>query len=269
MSKIKFDQRKGEECWLYCNNCKRRTSHTVLTCVDYSDTSEIVDEYEMEFGFYADILQCGGCKSMTFTKLTWDDEYCCDKKDGTLEQFPPEEENARSDVMDNINELPFLVRKIYTETLQATANKSFTLAGIGLRVIIETLCADKKIPGRNLSKRIDNLVEEGFLTSKGADILHGIRLIGNDAAHETKAPTVTQIKAGLKVVDHLISGIYIIPEQAARALPKRKKKAVKKVKVKKKKAVKKISARKAKAKVRKATKKKKAKKKKRTQSARE
>ncbi len=228
MSKTEFDKRKGTELWFYCNSCQRKTSHKVLAGVDYSDSDEIEPDFSIEIYDNSDIVQCGGCKSITFTKRTWHSENYYPGVQNIIEQFPPKEESSRSLVQDDIYELPPLLQQIYKETLQAIANKSFTLAGIGLRAIIENICKDKKTKGRNLENRIDNLANDGFLTAKGAEILHGIRLIGNYAAHETKPPTIKQIKAALVVVDHLISGIYIIPKQAANTLPKRQKKTTKK-----------------------------------------
>ena len=224
MSKIEFDKRKGKELWIYCNRCERDTSHKVLTGVDYSDQAVFPDGFDVHFWQGCDVVQCGGCKNLTFTKRATDSESGYDGEENLIEQFPPKKETSGWYIRNDIYELPLLLRQIYKETMQAINNKSFTLAGIGMRAIIETLCKDKNVKGRNLEKRIDDLVTKGFLTPAGADILHGIRLIGNDAAHDAKAPTIKQINAAMKVVEHLILGIYVLPQEATAALPKRQKK---------------------------------------------
>lgn len=225
---MEFDKRKGKEVRIYCNQCQINTFHKILTGVDYSGCEIFDGGFDISFWLGCDIVQCGGCKDITFTKRATDSESSYPGDREVIQQLPPKEENSSWYIRNDIYELPFLLRQIYRETLQAIINKSFTLAGIGLRAIIETLCKDKSIKGRNLEKRIDDLVTKGFLTSAGADILHGIRLIGNDAAHDAKAPTIKQITAAMKVVEHLILGIYVLPEEASKALPKRQQRATKK-----------------------------------------
>jgi hypothetical protein len=216
MSKTEFDKRKAKDLWIYCNECQRDTSHNILTGVDYSDGND-----EVNFWVGCDVVQCGGCKNITFTMRSTDSESYYEGDKDVIEQFPPKEDRSKYYIKNDVYKLPLLLSNIYKETLKAIGNKSFTLAGIGLRAIVETLCQDKAIKGNNLEKKIDNLITEGFLTSDGAEILHGIRLIGNDAAHAAKAPKKEQIDAAMKVVDHLILGIYIIPEEASDTLPKR------------------------------------------------
>jgi hypothetical protein len=97
----------------------------------------------------------------------------------------------------------------------------FTLAGIGVRAIVEAICKEQRTPGHSLFEQIDNLVTQSLLTASGAKILHGIRLLGNEAAHEMKAPTEKQTIAAMKVIDHLLLGAYVLPEEA-KVLPEYK-----------------------------------------------
>jgi hypothetical protein len=115
--------------------------------------------------------------------------------------------------------IPNIVQSIYRETLSAIQRKLFTLAGIGVRAIVEAVCKQQNTPGDGLLKQIDNLVQQGLLTPSGSSILHGIRLLGNNAAHEIKAPTEKQAIAAMKVIDHLLLGAYVLPEEA-KILPK-------------------------------------------------
>jgi hypothetical protein len=52
------------------------------------------------------------------------------------------------------------------------------------------------------------------LTRTDADILHRLRVIGNSAAHEIKPATQAQVAAAMKVIDHLLIGAYVLPNEA-------------------------------------------------------
>jgi hypothetical protein len=105
------------------------------------------------------------------------------------------------------------VRGIYKETIQALSNNSPVLAGIGLRALIETICKEKNAEGRNLFLKIDDLVAKQILTPTGSTILHKIRTLGNDAAHEVKPHSEKQLGLAMDVVEHILNDVYIIPSK--------------------------------------------------------
>ena len=105
------------------------------------------------------------------------------------------------------------MKKIYEETLQALNIQSPVLTGIGLRALVETVCKAKDASGKNLRKKIDNLVEKQVLTPNGADTLHKIRTLGNDATHEVKPHNEKQLGLAMDVVEHLLKEVYIFPKQ--------------------------------------------------------
>ena len=104
MSEIKFDKRKDNELWLYCNQCNKDTSHKILTGVDCNDCAEIEPNFDIQWWQGADVVQCGGCKNVTFTKRSTDSESCYPGDRDVIVQLPPKEENASSHVRDNIYE---------------------------------------------------------------------------------------------------------------------------------------------------------------------
>jgi hypothetical protein len=82
--------------------------------------------------------------------------------------------------------------------------------------LVEVVCKERKAPGKDLQKRIDGLVENGDLTAAGAAILHSIRTMGNEAAHEVKAHASEDLSTAFDVVEHLLMGIYILPAKASK-----------------------------------------------------
>lgn len=106
------------------------------------------------------------------------------------------------------------MRRIYNETLKALNEELPVLAGIGIRAIVETVCKDKDSIGANLQDKIDDLVTQDVLTKEGADILHKLRTLGNDAVHEVKPHDNVQLGLALDVIHHLLQGVYILPHQS-------------------------------------------------------
>ncbi|WP_293886038.1 DUF4145 domain-containing protein [Thiolapillus sp.] len=85
------------------------------------------------------------------------------------------------------------------------------LTGMGIRAIVETVCKNKNANGKDLCEKINDLVIQGVLTKKDADILHKLRTLGNEAAHEVKPHNNATLALALDVIDHLIKGVYILP----------------------------------------------------------
>jgi hypothetical protein len=99
-------------------------------------------------------------------------------------------------------------------SVNSRADQQEVLCGIGIRAIIETVCKDKSATGGDLYTKINSLIPIGVLTQDGADILHKLRTLGNNAAHEVKPHTPKELGLAFDVVDHLLLGVYILPIQA-------------------------------------------------------
>ena len=116
--------------------------------------------------------------------------------------------------------LPFPLPNIYKETHAALVNQQPVLAGIGIRALVEAVCNDQAAQGKNLEQKIDGLMNMGLLTKDQAEFLHGLRILGNEAAHEVKPHKEDTLGAAMDVVEHLLKTVYILPVQAKK-LPQR------------------------------------------------
>ncbi|HMQ75853.1 MAG TPA: DUF4145 domain-containing protein [Flavobacteriales bacterium] len=207
------------ERWLPCATCSRTTRHLEL----FSVKEPIYDEAEYQNGesLWA-IVQCQGYLEFSFFKRS--EEYQGDNFEhepiySVDEQIYPSRIAGRAELKDT-GYLPFHVGLIYRETRNALCNNMNILAGIGLRALVEVVCKEKNAGGNNLEDRINDLVRTGLLTNDGADILHSLRIMGNQAAHEVKPHSLKDLGIALDVVEHLLTGFYILPAKAS-ALPKK------------------------------------------------
>jgi hypothetical protein len=201
---------------IYCRTCKRKTDH------DIDRDKQIDDEYGIDYCFVPtagtsyQIVVCRGCKTKSFRILRYRQkshyEFSLDDDD----IFSYEDELYPKDIPwheDRISEykeyIPSNIHQLYHEVLSAIQEEAYILAGIGLRSIIEGICEDRGMKG-NLLKQIENLAKESYISSDNKDILHGIRFMGNDAAHDLTRPKIDSIKYVLKVAEHLIESIYLL-----------------------------------------------------------
>lgn len=216
---------EGAELRLPCLQCEGNTFHRVVRAAEY--ISEYGDsQFSMTAWDEYQVVECLGCRTHSFRQCHRDTESI-DHDPETQETFLeesvelfPNREKGRSEV-DGVNHLPLPIKRVYGETLTALRNAMPVLAGIGIRAIVETVCKDRGAPGNNLEQRIDGLVAQGVLTHAGAEILHGLRIMGNSAAHEVKPHSMPDLNAAMDVIDYVLTGVYILSEKAAN-LPRRR-----------------------------------------------
>jgi Domain of unknown function (DUF4145) len=217
---VKYNLNKSidKEFQLPCANCSGRTTHKVLASVDVRGDQ---NDGNFSFSWNTDnqIVQCQGCKTISFRLASSNSEENNNYiEDGEVievvnETLYPSRLEGRKGLSDDLYYLPTKVRQIYSETLQALMNQSPILAGIGLRALLETVCIEKDAVGKDLIKKIDNLVEQKILTPASASILHKIRTLGNDAAHKVKPHTEKQLGLAMDVVENLLRDVYILPKK--------------------------------------------------------
>ncbi len=219
--RIKINETKDKTRLVLCSKCENETYHIVLSSVNAS-----ADVHYGDITFWNDyeILQCKGCETISFREMrrnTEDIEYRADDQylveHVTL--YPARKPGKKLSEEDRWL-LPPRVLNVYKETESALVADMPILAGIGIRALVEAVCKEKSAQGSSLKNRIDNLVAQGVLTSDGAEILHLTRSMGNDAAHEAKPHTDSELLTAMQVVEHLLIGTYIIKKKSEH-LPRR------------------------------------------------
>jgi ribosomal protein S27E len=211
---------KGQQFWVQCERCQNETRHFCRASVEVRRTSP-EDDAQVDLQFQ--IIECQGCGWISFRQSWTSSEDTRLGGEGFeqpvehVELFP---RRSGTKPLEHDYYLPDRVLAIYREVVSALLNEQPILAGIGIRALVEAVCEEKGATEYNLSKRIDQLVTLGELTKDGAEILHGIRLLGNKAAHEVAAPTVEQLKSGMQVAENLLVNVYIL-KKVAEKLPKK------------------------------------------------
>jgi hypothetical protein len=162
------------------------------------------------------LLSCAGCDTPTL-ETEWSATYA-----GSDEPIPSEftYEPARAENSHRqkvFRRIPQKLRTIYRESVLAYNHGLGVLCAAGLRALIEGICADKRITGRNLEKKIDSM--ESILPKAIVQNLHAFRFMGNNAVHELSPPKRDDLKIAIEVSEDLLNYLYDLDYKASR-LPK-------------------------------------------------
>ena len=206
-----------------CGECVHATRHKVLT-----ELQDRLDDGNVTLWRQFQVIQCQGCLTVSFCDASQFSEDVDVDEYG--QQFIPTKRKlfpsrvAGRSLMSEVHLLSPEVHRVYQEAHAALCAELPIMAGLGLRTLVEAVCRDKEMDGRNLQARINALQGAGFITPAGAEILNHLRQMGNAAAHQMKAHTQEEINAAFDVVEYLLQGVYVIPKLAER-LPKGSKSA--------------------------------------------
>ena len=200
--------------YIFCNNCTSETNH-MCEAEHYRDFPNLNPDGSLGFverlGYRLWI--CAGCERGTLEEFYIFDVTREDYMSMVEENYFPE--RTRLHVKDkNFKRLPNKLTTIYRETLRAFNNNLVVLCAIGIRALLEGICADKSITGRNLETRIDNMVT--ILPQNIVTNLHSIRFIGNEAAHELAAPIADELRLAIEICEDLLNYIYELDYKAGR-----------------------------------------------------
>lgn len=198
--------------YIFCNKCKNETNH-VLHAEHFRDypnfyEGQLACVERIGFKFWI----CAGCDSGTLEEYYYFDinnEEYGNLADST---YYPVRTGLHVEGK-RFRQLPKKLNQIYRETLHAYNNDLTVLCALGLRTLIEGICADKCVTGRNLQIKIDKMV--GIpLPPNIVNNLHSLRFIGNDAAHELTAPTQQELRLAIDICEDLLNYVYELDYKA-------------------------------------------------------
>lgn len=219
MASYKFSEgdTNGAIHFTLCETCQINQRHTVVVSArkryDGEDYAEI-EEFE--------VVRCLNCDTFSFRKESSNSEgYHYNPETGDYDSevdvsLYPSRVAGRFKIKGHA-QLPTEVRAAYDEMMLALNGDQPILGGLGVRLLIEMICRERAASGKTLFDKIDDLKSKGVLTHTGADILHKLRSMGNNSAHEAKPSTAKQMMLAVDVVENLLQSVYIHPEQAKSA----------------------------------------------------
>jgi len=153
---------------------------------------------------------CMGCEHGMLQQRYWNN--LMDEGEEEHVYFPPSSENNVTPK--NYSKLKPNLKALYKEAITAYNHQAFILGAAGLRALMEGICQDKRIKGRNLKIKIDGL--RPFLPNKSIiRNLHQFRFMGNEAVHELAAPKPLEMKLAIEVIEDLLNFFYELDHKAS------------------------------------------------------
>jgi hypothetical protein len=192
---------------IYCNCCKQETNHEVK--------AEHKAKWFDEIGFGQMLIHhlwvCMGCEHAVLQETYGNSEM----QDGEEEQHYYPERSEGFLFPKPYAKLNPKLAAIYREALTCYNGKALILCAAGLRALLEGVCEDMKIKGRNLEIKIDGL--QAHLPNKNIiRNLHQFRFMGNHAVHELAAPKPTEVALAIEVIEDLLNFLYELNYKASR-----------------------------------------------------
>lgn len=219
------DQSKEKMTQANCEECQGEKEHEIISSYIDKGSQMLKDEgygvwWENEF----QIIQCRGCKTISFRKKEYFSEDDFDDTDPTRIYLYPERRWSEKQQIETLY-FPRSVSSIYREVIKTYNNNCVVLCTIGLRALVEAMCNELKIPGiyvyskrkkkdvlkDDLEGKIDGLVEKQYLTPHAAKILHAHRSMGNGAAHEIKQFDKKDLLVAIEIIEHCLQHIFTLP----------------------------------------------------------
>lgn len=196
----------------FCLRCEFDTNHIALHKETFNSDNE---DYSYQIKYL--IVKCCGCDRISFREEFIDIEQIFpDEHDNWMPLITVDTYPTRTKVKTKLSDhyiLPKKIKRVYEESIKAFDSDCYLLTGVAFRAIIEAICLDKNISGRDLAKKIDNLVSKKLITEKEAQRLHSIRFLGNDSVHEMTVPDKEKLFIVLNILEHLLNNLYIIDFQ--------------------------------------------------------
>ncbi|MGW4817221.1 DUF4145 domain-containing protein [Kitasatospora cineracea] len=118
------------------------------------------------------------------------------------------------------DDVPELIRELFTEASKAENTGAMRLAGVGYRAVVEEICKQQGATKHNLYDRIQEL-KNGGLPQSTVDALHEARIVGNESIHYALEFSAEEIADIAALIAEVCLVLYVQPAERARMAAQR------------------------------------------------
>jgi len=200
---------------IYCNWCGQDTNHQLQAEHRFPAGTEIGADDVWLYQLWI----CCGCDHGTLLQVHW--QFLDEVKDGMVSYFPKRSQEQLAPKP--YSKLKPKLSILYEEAIACYNEQALIMCAAGLRALLEGICQDKKVKGRNLKVKIEGL--QTLLPNKSIiKNLHHFRFMGNEALHELSVPKRSQLKLAIEIIEDLLNFFYELDYKAKRLREMRRKK---------------------------------------------
>ena len=196
----------AEDKEIFCNECNRETLHEFKgsSSREYSalDDENLAQVEAIENRLYV----CAGCGSGTLEVIDANDVNPPEVPENYFfyTYYPPRTKDFLKEKY--FQSIPNKLQIIYIEIIHAYNNETPIICAIGIRTLVEGICAARGIKRRNLQDMIDLLKYD--IREEYVQKLHTIRFLGNEATHELEIPQEDELKLAIEICESLLDYLY-------------------------------------------------------------
>ncbi len=200
---------------IFCNYCKQDTNHDLKG--EHTVKTSATDWDFQEHSTYR-LWICMGCEHGLLEQEYENSEMLTsDGADGIeyYSEFSYYPERSLHDLTTKqYTKLKPKLASLYSEAITCYNRKALILCAAGLRALLEGICQDKRIKGRNLKTKIEGL--KVLLPNKNIiRNLDHFRFMGNEAVHELAAPKPAELALAIGVIEDLLNFLYELDYKAS------------------------------------------------------
>lgn len=211
--KFERESELSERKQMECIRCRRKTIHAI----EARCTGRWAEEYT-DGGSTFSMYRCGACDAVCYETASWhSEEYDFDEDNNrypiiSYDQYPPA---SSASFAFETGYVTHALKSLIEEMMYAFAGNKFTLATVGMRMVIESLANYAGCDGPNLATKIDALQAQGLIDERQRELLHKIRVRGNAGAHDAAAMGPKELVAGMDILQLLLERLYNGPGRHA------------------------------------------------------
>jgi Domain of unknown function (DUF4145) len=195
--------------FLHCSHCGNFAPMNIIGS-HYLSTRDPEAGYMPDEGYTHQLLLCLACSKVTLTKRFFHEDMDPEYDDFKSETLYPRQEIDSSC-------FPWSVQAAYQVALK-TRRIDPNAYAILLGRILEVICEDRKVQGRDLNAKLKILAEKGEIPSNLVGIADGLRSLRNIGAHQ---PLNNLTHDEIPILDALSNAIleyiYVAPRLASQA----------------------------------------------------
>ena len=193
-------ERKIEK--IHCNQCHHPTRHEVLLVREQEEPEEVSEESSMDWRITYTVLECLGCGNVTLRRQ--DFSFVADIDE--TEYYPP----FVSRRMPSWGyELPDDFESLMKECYTALHADSKSLSLMGARTLVELFMNLNIGDIGGFDKKLNKLVDSGFLSKKNKELLEAALDAGHAAIHRAHKPTNKDVNIVFDIVENLIQTLVL------------------------------------------------------------
>jgi hypothetical protein len=198
---------------IFCNTCNTVTNHALrfrysTPRIEHPKDGPDPARYANRYSLWC----CQGCDEATLERQSASEDRDEEWEAAGGEYYPRRLNDCiQAKFFINLNgEL----RRLYDEVISCFNVDCLLLCSVGLRSLIEGICQDQGLNGKELWQKIDGL--KALIPNQNLiDSLHSFKFSGNDAVHHRVALTRDEAKTAIDVMDDVLNFLYDLDYKAS------------------------------------------------------